>query len=285
MVANKKKIKFEGILVKIAFTIGFVLCSYPLVSSIYESHVQKNTIKTYMNSVGTSNKKDIESSLRDAEKYNSMLYQTRGASIGGLSNGILSKDSYNKILNISKDGVMGSIEIPKINVNLPIYHGIGDDVLSKGAGHVPESSLPIGGENTRSVLTAHRRLPNSKLFTRLDEIVEGDLFFIRGYDKTLAYKVYKIETISPEEVNKLEILPGKDTVSLLTCTPYGINTHRLVVTGERVSYTKAEQNTIKKEPMSLRELVFASLPFAFIGIVIVLKVKDRKERNKDVKKD
>lgn len=280
-----KKLKSKGLLTAIVFLVGLGCCSYPLVSSIYESYLQRNAIATYVDSVGTSDDSDIRSSLQDAHKYNSMLYQTRGASIGGISEGILSDDSYNNILKVSDDGVMGSIEIPKINVNLPIYHGTSDEVLSKGVGHIQESSLPVGGENTRSVLTSHRGLPNSKLFTRLDEMEEGDLFFIRVYDETLAYKVAKIETISPEEVEKLEIEPGKDLVSLLTCTPYGINSHRLVVTGERVEYSKADHDSIDKEMMSWRELLFASLPFIFIGIVVILYIKDRKEKksNDEVK--
>ena len=171
---------------------------------------------------------------------------------------------------------MGSIEIPRISVNLPIYHGTSDEVLSSGVGHVLGSSLPIGGADTRSLLTAHRGLPNSKLFTRLDEIIEGDLFFIRVQNNTLAYKVNKIEVINPEEVEKLKIKENEDLISLITCTPYGINTHRLVVTGERVPFDKEEYENIDKKVMSFREIAFTIIPLALLGLVIGLKVKDKK---------
>ncbi len=147
-------------------------------------------------------------------------------------------DNYEEVLNISGDGVMGYVEIPKINVYLPIYHGTGEDVLEKGAGHLEMTALPIGGENRHPVISAHRGLPSAELFTRLDEMETGDQFYIHVLDRTLAYEVDQIEVIEPEELSLLQPEEDKDLVTLLTCTPYAVNTHRLLVRGIRIPYTE-----------------------------------------------
>ena len=265
----------------IIFIIGFLICAYPLISSVIEGYYQKSAIATYEKAVNNTNKIDLEEDYKKADEYNSALFKYKNNILGNDSINILSEESYNNILNMG-NGIIGSIEIPKINVNLPIYHGTSDEVLSVGVGHVYGSSFPVGGINTRSVLTAHRGLPNAKLFTRLDEIVLGDLFFITVHDNTLAYKVSDIKVIDPEDLEAIKTQEGKDLVSLITCTPYGINTHRLVVTGERVPYEKLEYEGIKKEIMSLREIIFASIPFVFLGGAILLKLKERKNRKEKV---
>lgn len=265
----------------IIFIIGFLICAYPLISSVIEGYYQKSAIATYEKAVNNTNKIDLEEDYKKADEYNSALFNYKNNILGNDSINILSEESYNNILNMG-NGIIGSIEIPKINVNLPIYHGTSDEVLSVGVGHVYGSSFPVGGINTRSVLTAHRGLPNAKLFTRLDEIVLGDLFFITVHDNTLAYKVSDIKVIDPEDLEAIKTQEGKDLVSLITCTPYGINTHRLVVTGERVPYEKLEYEGIKKEIMSLREIIFASIPFVFLGGAILLKLKERKNRKEKV---
>lgn len=266
---------------KVIFAVGFVCCLYPLASSIVEGYYQKNAVVSYQNTVSNSNSEDLELDYKKAEEYNEALFSyNMGATVGSTSLGILGEDSYESILNVG-NGIMGSIEIPKISVNLPIYHGTSDNVLSVGVGHVYGSSFPVGGINTRSVLTGHRGLPNAKLFTRLDELENGDLFFVRVHDKTLAYKVYDIQVIKPEQVDVINAVEGKDLVSLITCTPYGVNTHRLVVTGERVPFEKTEYESIKKDTMSFRELAFAGLPFVFVGIVVFFKIKDRKRERSE----
>ena len=263
---------------KVIFAVGLVCCMYPLASSVIEGYYQKNAVATYQDSISNSNAEELEADYKKAEEYNESLFTyNMGTTLGSTSLGILGEASYEDILNVG-NGIMGSIEIPKISVNLPIYHGTSDEVLSVGVGHVYGSSFPVGGINTRSVLTGHRGLPNAKLFTRLDELDNGDLFFVRVHDKTLAYKVNDIQVIEPEQVDVINAVEGKDLVSLITCTPYGINTHRLVVTGERVPFEKTEYESIKKEAMSFRELAFAGLPFVFIGIVVFFKIKDSKKR-------
>lgn len=273
--ANKNKL-----ISKLVFIIGFVLCTYPLVSNLIESFYQRDAVNTYNMEVSNTDAQTLKEGYKKAEDFNKALYaQRKSSSSIGKANPMLSEDNYNKTLNMG-NGVMGSIEIPKINVNLPIYHGTSDEVLSVGVGHVYGSSFPVGGTNTRSVLTGHRGLPNAKLFTRLDEIIKGDLFFIKVFGETLAYKVNDIKVIDPEDIDAVGIVDGKDTVSLLTCTPYGINTHRLVVTGERVPYEHEVYESIKQGRMSFREIIFAGIPFVFCGIVFAPKILDRVKSKK-----
>lgn len=276
--------KGSKVIPRIIFILGFLICIYPLGSSMIEAFYQREAVATYEKAVNSTNKVDLEKEYKKAEEYNLTLFNLNNSSISSSSLSILGEESYNGILNIG-NGIMGSIEIPSINVNLPIYHGTDDEVLSVGVGHLNGTSLPIGGINTKSILTAHRGLPNAKLFTRLDEMVKDDLFFIRVLEETLAYKVIDIKVIEPEDVDDLKIEEGKDLVSLITCTPYGINTHRLVVTGERIPYEKEAYESIQSKTMSYREIIFASIPFIFLGGAIVFKIRDkknRKERNHEV---
>ncbi|MGV3076317.1 class C sortase [Clostridium baratii] len=272
--------------VKVVFVVGLLICSYPLISNLIESYYQKDAIATYSESVKKTDAKALEEEYKKGEEYNTTLYSHKTSKIvNKVSNtDMLSEDSYNSLVNMG-NGIIGSIEIPKINVNLPIYHGTSDEVLSVGVGHVYGSSLPLGGTNTRSVLTGHRGLPNAKLFTRLDEVVEGDLFFIRVLNKTLAYKISDIVVIKPEDVDSVDIVEGKDLVSLITCTPYGINTHRLVVTGERVPFVESEYKAIESQSMSLREILFASIPVIFIGVVVATKVRGKIKNRKKGEKE
>lgn len=261
----------------IVFIIGFLICLYPLAASAWEGHIQKDTISTYSKDVGSIDSDTLKDEIRKAEEYNSILFQTMGASIGNYDAEILSDESYSSMLNLSNTGVMGTIQIPKIDVNLPIYHGTDDQVLSNGVGHVQTSSLPVGGNNTRTLLTGHRGLPNSKLFTRLDELEEGDLFFIELCGKILAYEVYSIEVIEPDEVGKLDPINDEDIATLITCTPYGINTQRLIVNGKRIPYSQKVQESIKEEMMSIREIFFTILPFVFLLILLVKEIRERRK--------
>ena len=237
-------------------------------------------ISTYESKVKHTDKAKIIEQIQKAHNYNDMLFQTMGASVGDIDTAILSDESYENILNLSDNGIMGSIEIPKIGVDLPIYHGTSESVLQAGVGHLQNSSFPVGGENTRTVLTGHRGLPNAKLFTRLDELKKDDLFYIHVGNKTLAYQIYKIEIVKKEEApDVLGIEEGKDLATLITCTPYGINTHRLILTGKRVPYSEKKKEAVEPEMMSWRELLFTALPFLIVFMLIVRFIfKTRKER-------
>ena len=270
---------------RIVFVSGFLLLCYPLVGNYVQRQHQERAVADYQTGVDTGSEEERQAEISKANEYNDMLFQSHGAIVDNLDTSILSEESYQSLLDVSGTGVMGSIEIPKIDVDLPIYHGTSDEVLDLGVGHLEGSSLPIGGESTKSILTGHRGLPGSSLFTRLDEMEEGDLFFLDVMGETLAYKVCDIITILPEDVDSLEIEAGTDKVSLITCTPYGINTHRLVVTGERVPYEEAEYNNIMSELPSIRELAFMILPFALLGMVIIIKIVDwRKSKHEKQEK-
>lgn len=264
-------------LLRIIFLAGFLLLLYPLISNMVHQRQQSDAVASYDSAVSNRSEEEIQEILNQATEYNNMLFQSNGAIVDNMDTSILSDESYNSLLN-QANGIMGSIEIPKIDVDLPIYHGTEDDVLSVGVGHIQGTSLPVGGENTHCVLSGHRGLPGSSLFTRLDEMKEGDLFFLSVMGETLAYKVYDIQVVDPDNTEVLEITAGKDDVSLVTCTPYGLNTHRLVVTGERVPYEESEYNSIGSELPSLRELLFIAIPFVLLAVAGGLKFKDWRKK-------
>lgn len=264
-------------LLRIIFLAGFLLLLYPLISNMVHQRQQSDAVASYDSAVSNRSEEEIQEILNQATEYNNMLFQSNGAIVDNMDTSILSDESYNSLLN-QANGIMGSIEIPKIDVDLPIYHGTEDDILSVGVGHIQGTSLPVGGENTHCVLSGHRGLPGSSLFTRLDEMKEGDLFFLSVMGETLAYKVYDIQVVDPDNTEVLEITAGKDDVSLVTCTPYGLNTHRLVVTGERVPYEESEYNSIGSELPSLRELLFIAIPFVLLAVAGGLKFKDWRKK-------
>lgn len=281
--------KRKGILF-VLYLAGFLLLCFPLISNVVQHRRQKDAIAASHTRTAVSDKNHLEKMQQDVRDYNDMLFQSAGAVVNEMDQDILSDEHYHQLLNPSSSGVMGSLKIPKINVDMPIYHGTSDEVLSNGAGHQQGTSLPMGGENTHCVLSGHRGLPGSRLFTRLDELKKEDLFFLSVLGETLAYQVNEIKVIEPEEVEILNIHAGKDLCTLITCTPYGLNTHRLVVTGERVSYKKAEYETIRPAVPSYRELFFAVLPFLLTGIALILKINDwrntkmkRKRRKKHIR--
>lgn len=274
------KPKKKRISTRFLYIVGVLLCAFPLLSSIYTGVEQNNMLSTYKSEVTATDTQTIEEHVELAHEYNEALFQISNSSVGDMSTDILSDESYNSILDITGKGIIGTIEIPKIDVNLPIYHGTDDDVLSNGIGHIQTSSFPVGGINTRTVVSGHRGLPNAKLFTRLDELVKNDLFYFKVGGETLAYKIYKIEVVKKDEAPDVTgIEEGKDLATMITCTPYGINTQRLIITGKRVPYDPKKKKAIKPEVISLREIAFTALPFVIVFILLVKYVlKKRKER-------
>lgn len=254
------------------FLAGFFICIFPIISNMIERRHQMDAVATYRQVMEQEDEEEIEEKWKRAAEYNEMLFQTKG---GIVEEQTKEEDMYEQQLNIHGTDIMGSLEIPKIQVELPIYHGTTEEVLSNGIGHLKGSSLPIGGENTHSVLTGHRGLPSSKLLVRLDEIKTGDLFFIRTYKETLAYKVDKIRVVKPEDTAWMEIQQGCDLVSIVTCTPFGINSHRLIVTGHRVDYKEKEFTEIKTEIPSLRELIMTWMPVIFVCLISVIQIRDK----------
>lgn len=264
--SEKKGKKFRNLL----FWAGFLICIFPVISNIVERQRQADAVATYQQTMEKEDEKEIEEKWRQANEYNEMLFQAKGGIVEETE-----EKKYEELLNIHGTDIMGSLEIPKIQVELPIYHGTEDEVLSNGIGHLEGTSLPIGGENTHSVLTGHRGLPSSKLLVRLDEMKIGDLFFIHTYKEVMAYKVEDIMVVKPEDTAWMEIKGEKDLVSLVTCTPFGINSHRLIVTGHRVDYKEKEYIKIKPQLPSVREIIVTVFPILFVVSIVVIEIKNR----------
>lgn len=276
----KKRYRNSNLMNILLFVCGLLMCLYPFISGIYTSYTQSQLIQTYEDNSSSLSENQINEEIQKAIDYNNSLYQKQ---LNPFNNNTISLKAYNDILNISDSSIIGSIEIPVIDVNMPIYHGTSETILSKGAGHMEGTSFPIGGENTHSVITGHRGLPSSKLFTRLDELQKNDLFYINVLNQTIAYKIDKISIVTPNNIDSINIESGKDLVTLITCTPYGLNTHRLLITGHRIPFEKEVKKNIEPKSMSLRELFFIALPLLFIifGIIIFKKKKGVGSYEKD----
>ena len=226
-----KKKDFSTIALIVVFFVGVSVLLYPTVSDYWNSLHQSQAIATYADSVENMDEQDYEKLWDAAVSYNQKLFQS-GHGLGLKDE---EKEEYNELLDVSGTGIMSYIEIPKIKCSLPVYHGTDEGVLQIAVGHIEGSSLPVGGLNPHCVLSGHRGLPSAKLFSNLDKLEEGDIFMIRTLDQTLTYEVDQIRIVLPDEVDNLKVEEGKDLCTLVTCTPYGINTHRLLVRGHRVA--------------------------------------------------
>lgn len=214
--------------------------AYPFVSNYLYENRQKEVIYGYQQETEGLNDIELEEALEKARSYNAWLNSQEVVLTDPFDPEALAdlqgKQEYEKLLNLSGSGIMGYVDIPEINVYLPVYHGTSQDVLEKGVGHLENTSLPVGGENTHCVLSAHTGLSDKKLFTDLVLLEEGSSFYLHVLDQTLAYEVDQILTVKPEETSALRIVQGQDLVTLITCTPYGVNSHRLLVRGHRIPY-------------------------------------------------
>lgn len=205
--------------------IGVALLVYPWIANYLNEHAAKSTISTYENEVKHTDKKEREEMLEKAREYNEILASSHVVltdPFSGETNGGISEKEYYQLLNLDNTGVMCSLEIPSIDVDLPVYHGTSNSVLEKGVGHLEGTSLPVGGKDTHAVFTGHTGLNKAKLFTDLTELQKGDQFYIRVLDKILAYEVCRIDVVLPEDTSKLSVVDGQDLVTLVTCTPYPI---------------------------------------------------------------
>lgn len=266
---NKKSSFVTAILIA-AFFIGALLLLYPTISDFWNSFHQSRAIASYAEQVADLDENAYDRLWEDARIYN----KTLGDRMNRFVMAEEQKKAYAALLNIADNGVMGYIEIPKVRCNLPIYHGTDEAVLQVAIGHVPGSSLPVGGESTHCVLSGHRGLPSAKLFTNLDELETGDVFMLRVLDETLTYEVDQIRTVLPNELGDLAIVEGEDYCTLVTCTPYGINSHRLLVRGHRVenhagaSTIRVTADAMQIEPLQVAPLVAA--PILVVMLVVVL---------------
>lgn len=273
-----KKRKWLSFLVPILLiAVGAGIFLYPAISNLYMEQQQQHVIHEYQAKVNKRQAKDLEKLWKAAITYNENLSgdPVHDPFVEG-SGYVLPKD-YEKVLNINKDGVMGYLKIAKINVSLPIYHGCGEDALSKGAGHLEGTSLPVGSKSQHAILCAHRGLPSAQLFTRLDEMKKGDIFEIQVLDKHLYYEVDKIQIVEPKELEKLHISPEKDYVTLMTCTPYGVNTHRLLVRGKRTEYRVTDDKTeVKNQDNKWQKMMALGIGIGF-SIMLIWHHRKKKE--------
>ena len=279
------KKKASTILFVMIFLAGLSLLLYPFVANEWNNYRQKRLISTYESQVSELEAEgaiDYEAEWKRAEAYNKALLPSILPDSFAIASAADEPDKeYMSCLNITDDGMMGIVEIPKINIKLPIYHTTDEDVLAKAAGHLEGSSLPIGGKNSHAVISAHRGLPSAALFTDLDKLKEGDHFLIHVLDDTLCYEVDQISVVEPEETASLAVEDGEDLVTLLTCTPYGVNSHRLLVRGHRVPYDSEEiqEKETGNTPFSFHTnyLLWVLVGLGITGIfILILYRRERK---------
>lgn len=263
------------IILLITFFIGLSVLLYPSISSYWNSKTQSEAIVDYESILSQYKPEDYTAIFAEADAYNQQLSQ--------LSDPITEHNrlaGYNDILNLTGTGMIGYITIPKISQELPVYHGTSDGVLSVAVGHLQGTSLPIGGESTHSVVSAHRGLPTAVLFTHLDRMEVGDTFYFTILDRTITYEVDEIRIVEPDDTSLIQIVEGKDYCTLLTCTPYGINTQRLLVRGHQVDASQIRNLYVANEAYRIESLVvmpIVALPIIFVLLIYVMVAPVKKE--------
>ncbi len=254
---------------------------YPVISNVMNSSKAGVVINDYSSEVASNTVNKNEFLIEEARNYN------KGLSTVNIVDAFTNpkeneSEKYKSILNINDNGMMGYLDIPKIDIKVPIYHGTSNEVLQKGVGHLEGSSFPVGGESTHSVLSAHSGLPSARLFTDLNQLKVGDMFYIYILDQVFAYKVDQVLVVEPADVDALDLQKGEDYVTLVTCTPYAVNTHRLLVRGTRVEYSPEvlESISVEKKLGSDDIILFSSLFIVFIILllVVIFSIKDKKKK-------
>lgn len=272
------KRKISTFLFGLLFLIGFGILIYPTVSNQWNTYRQNQLISSYEDKVQNLEPEDFTSEWEKARTFNNTIPQNNlYGDVFGEDDGNLKNTEYWKVLNVADDGVMGYLSIPKINIKLAIYHGTSDKDLQTGVGHLNGSKLPIGGESTHSILAAHRGLPSARLFTDIDQLKAGDKFYIHVLDEVLAYKVDQIlPMVDKDDLETLEkalqIEEGKDHVTLFTCTPYGVNSHRLLVRGTRVPYNGEEDATESVSDSMVKAIQNYYMLYLVLGLSITILV-------------
>lgn len=272
------------------FALAIGLTSYPFLSNYLFEHSAKSTAEQITKEVEQLSDEQRQEELARAQEYNETLANGHVVLTDPFKAIQNQKElpGYESVLNLSGDGSMGTVEIPKIEANLPIYHGTSEEVLGRGAGHMIGTSLPIGGESTHTVITGHTGLSSARLFTDLTELEEGDVFFLHVLGETLAYRIDQIKVVLPSDVSDLSIIPKEDHCTLVTCTPYGINSHRLLVRGTRTELKEAQEIAVQTDPVSstwMEEYKHAmAIGFLFLGtgltvygVIQFIRYKERKE--------
>ena len=270
--------KILNVVFALMFVAGFLLLTYPTISDQWNTYRQSRLISSYEDTVSAMEPEDFSEEWEKARAFNDTLTENNiyGDVFAGEDED-LEDTEYWSVLNAAGDGVMGYISIPKINVKLSIYHGTSDDILQTGVGHLDGTKLPIGGESTHCVLAAHRGLPSARLFTDIDQLEKGDRFYIHVLDEVLAYEVDQIyDMVDKDDMETLEsvmsIVDGEDHVTLFTCTPYGVNTHRLLVRGVRVPYEGEEDVAATPTETMVRAVQDYYMLYLVLGLSVTLLV-------------
>ena len=267
----------KRILISILLFAAMALVLYPFAANLYNRQLQKMKTVEYTQNIAEAEDGQITEMLEAAKAWNAELYSS--AESGYFPEDMSRTEIYESLLDTDGEGMMGYIEIPKIGVSLPIYHYTSDEVLTKGAGHLESSSLPVGGEYTHCVLAAHRGLLSSEMFTNLDKLEDGDVFYLQVLSETLAYEVISVQVVEPDETDALLPQANRDLCTLVTCTPYGINTHRLLVTGERTEYNEDEAaDTTRAAVLPADQLLLLAAAGAEFAVYVVLMRRMRREK-------
>ena len=283
---KRKQILFLPLLLLLLLGLGLV--AYPMISSHYTERHQSQVYMQYQEVVEKADGEELDTARAEAEAYNELL-------VSGATAAELEALDYDSLLNLAGNGIMGYIEIPAIDVLLPIYHGVGEDSLERGAGHMPSTSLPIGGRGTHAVISAHSGMATARMFTDLERLEAGDVFYIHMLNEALAYEVDQILIVKPYQIDALKIDAEKDYVTLITCTPYGVNSHRLLVRGHRIE-PEAEENasneiaSLQAEPKQstwmakywegIRDGLFIFLLIITLWLVLTLLTKKLRKRKR-----
>ena len=275
---KKKKGNLITIVLVLFLLIGLSLMLYPTVSDYWNSFHQSRAIATYAEQVSLIDDNTCKQLWEEAAAYNQTLFCKTNRYFMTDEE----RENYNGLLDISGSGIIGYIEIPEINCSLPIYHGTDEAVLQIAVGHIEGTSLPVGGEGTHCVLSGHRGLPSSRLFTDLDKLENGDIFMLRVLNETLTYEVDQIRIVLPTDLSDLDIVRGADYCTLVTCTPYGINTHRLLVRGHRIeNEEEADTIHVTADAVQIKPLLVApavAVPVLIVLLIILLLPKRSKKR-------
>lgn len=281
--AQPKGRKISSIVLALMLLVGIGLLAYPSVSNYWNSFHSSKVIVGYNDAVDQADQERLAQMFLEAQAYNQELLD-RGEPFQ------LSKErqaEYESLLNLNGDGIMGYVEVPSINVSLPIYHGSGEAELQVGCGHLEWSSLPAGGKSTHCVLSGHRGLPSAKLLSDLDQVREGDIFYVDVLDQTLTYEVDQILIVEPQDTSALTVVKGEDLCTLVTCTPYGINSHRLLVRGHRIK-TPFDGSRVMADAVQIEPLIVAAVLAAImivIALIYVLLSDRRKSRRAHAGRD
>ena len=273
----QKKNNLSTILLVIMLLAGLSLLLYPTFSNWWNSRVSSYAVTNYIEQISNLDSDQYKEIWDDAAAHNASLLERSNPFLLSMEQ----ETNYYQLLDVGGTGIMGYIEIPSLQVTLPLYHGTSESVLQVAVGHLEWTSLPVGGESTHCVLSGHRGLPSARLFTDLDKMMVGDLFMLHILDETLTYEVDQILIVYPEETEDLMIQKGKDLVTLVTCTPYGINTHRILVRGHRVDNIEAAQVVrVTADALVVEKLLVA--PFLLAPLLLVLLIVALiPSRNKD----